>query len=202
MYNRIGQLRREHKMSLKELGAKINVKDNTLSQYETGKRNPPINVLKDIAHYFNVSLEYLTMNTYNNDFPIDSTEKAIYVLEKFHNKKLNYDNLSIETAFSLEEWIYKNQDIFKKEEYKHLLITAYEFSKYWSTQRDLMLESKNKELEKYDTLLKIHEKLENISNSQKHLIYILEIIEESENMGLDELHNVLNSMKTFNKNKK
>ena len=67
MENRIAELRKEKGMTLKQLGETLGVRDNTLSQYETGKRNPQLGLLQEIADLFQVSIEYLTKNTDKRD---------------------------------------------------------------------------------------------------------------------------------------
>lgn len=59
MSNRIKELRNKKGMTLIQLGKELGMRDNTLSQYETGKRNPSENVWKKIADYFDVSVEYI-----------------------------------------------------------------------------------------------------------------------------------------------
>ena len=60
MINRLAELRKEKGLTLKQLGQILNMRDNTLSQYETGKRTPRN---KDtwmiLADYFGVTPEYL-----------------------------------------------------------------------------------------------------------------------------------------------
>ncbi|ULG71182.1 helix-turn-helix domain-containing protein [Macrococcus brunensis] len=63
MKNRIGELRKESGLTLVQLGKLLGLKDNTLSQYETGKRNPSLEVLEKISGYFNVSIPYLIFAT-------------------------------------------------------------------------------------------------------------------------------------------
>lgn len=63
MKNRIGDLRREKNLTLKQLAEVFGIKDNTLSQYENGKRTPSIDLLYKISNYFNVSFDYLICNT-------------------------------------------------------------------------------------------------------------------------------------------
>lgn len=58
MENRIKELRKEHNLTLKELGAELNIRDNTLSRYENG-RTPNQEILKKIADYFKVPVPYL-----------------------------------------------------------------------------------------------------------------------------------------------
>ena len=37
----------------------LNISRESLSYYENGKRNPDIQLLKDMSAYFNVSIDYL-----------------------------------------------------------------------------------------------------------------------------------------------
>ena len=52
-------LRKERKLSLKELGKDLGLAESTISLYETGKRQPDYATLLNIANYFNVSVDYL-----------------------------------------------------------------------------------------------------------------------------------------------
>lgn len=59
MYNRIRELRKEKGLTMKQLGSVLGLAESTISQYETGKRDPDISTLSLIAVYFNVTIEYL-----------------------------------------------------------------------------------------------------------------------------------------------
>lgn len=59
MANRIRELRKQHKLTLKELGAKMGVAENTMSQYELGRRQPDQETIVKLAHYFGVTVDYL-----------------------------------------------------------------------------------------------------------------------------------------------
>ncbi|CDI58581.1 helix-turn-helix transcriptional regulator [Lactobacillus helveticus] len=59
MKNRIKELRQKNNLTLKELGQKVGMANNTLSQYETGKREPKLETLKKLADYFDVPVPYL-----------------------------------------------------------------------------------------------------------------------------------------------
>lgn len=59
MKNRLKELRQKNNLTLKQLGEKLNMRDSTLSQYETGKRSPKLKVWEKIADYFGVSTAYL-----------------------------------------------------------------------------------------------------------------------------------------------
>lgn len=53
------RLRKEKGISMKELGVKIGVAESTISQYETGKREPDFETLLKLGEFFNVSVDYL-----------------------------------------------------------------------------------------------------------------------------------------------
>ena len=46
-------------LSQKDFAAIVNIAPNTLSQYETGKREPDLKTLSKLADYFGVSVDYL-----------------------------------------------------------------------------------------------------------------------------------------------
>ena len=56
---RIKELREEKNISQLELAKKLNLTQQSISLYEKGDREPSIEVLKSIANFFNVSLDYL-----------------------------------------------------------------------------------------------------------------------------------------------
>lgn len=82
MKNRIGELRREKGLTLKEMGSLLNIRDNTLSQYETGKREPQLVLMMEIANFFEVSLEYLFNGTDIRDRLINNLERGAHFMEQ------------------------------------------------------------------------------------------------------------------------
>ena len=85
MKNRLKELRQKNNLTLKELGQKVGMANNTLSQYEAGKREPKLETWKKLADYFNVSVPYLqgftNINTSDN-FKFNSKKDAIDCIEK------------------------------------------------------------------------------------------------------------------------
>ena len=85
MKNRIKELRQKNNLTLKELGQKVGLATNTISRYETGKRQPNIETWQKLADYFNVSVPYLqgfiNINI-PNDLKFDSKQDAIDCIEK------------------------------------------------------------------------------------------------------------------------
>ncbi|MCO7150473.1 helix-turn-helix domain-containing protein [Vagococcus lutrae] len=115
MKNRIGELRREKGLTLKQMGKLLDVKDNTLSQYETGKRDPQVDFLIKTAEFFGVSLEYLIGESDVRDYIISDKKSGIELLEKIKTGELSYDNISIKTLISLAAWAKKDAHILKKQ---------------------------------------------------------------------------------------
>lgn len=58
--NKLKQLREKNNMTQEDLCNLLNIKQATLSQYETNKRTPDLKMLIKIADIFNVSLDYLS----------------------------------------------------------------------------------------------------------------------------------------------
>lgn len=56
---RLKQVRIEHNVSQKELAHILGIGASSLSQYETGKREPDFQTLSKLADYFGVSVDYL-----------------------------------------------------------------------------------------------------------------------------------------------
>ncbi|MFW6312168.1 MAG: helix-turn-helix domain-containing protein [Nanoarchaeota archaeon] len=56
---RLKNLRKENNITLKQLADDLNTTKSTLSRYENNKREPKAYLIKKIANYFNVSVDYL-----------------------------------------------------------------------------------------------------------------------------------------------
>ena len=57
---RIREMRKDKKMTQRELAALTGVAENTIRQYELHLRKPKVEQLKSIARVFDCSLDYLT----------------------------------------------------------------------------------------------------------------------------------------------
>lgn len=67
MSNRLKELRQKNSLTLKELGSKIGIPNNSLSQYENGRRQAKLEVWQKLADFFKVSVPYLQGLTYTTD---------------------------------------------------------------------------------------------------------------------------------------
>lgn len=56
---RIRELRKKCGITMKELGEIIGVAESTVSQYETGKRQPDYETLLKLGEYFGVTVDFL-----------------------------------------------------------------------------------------------------------------------------------------------
>ncbi len=57
--NVLKELRRNKGMTQKEIAQELKITDRTYGHYETGKREPSIDMLIEIADYYNISLDIL-----------------------------------------------------------------------------------------------------------------------------------------------
>ncbi len=56
---RLKDIREDHDITQKTLAEYLHIKQNTYSQYETGQRQLPIDVLVSLSHFFNTSTDYI-----------------------------------------------------------------------------------------------------------------------------------------------
>ena len=60
---RIAELRKENHMTQIALALRLNVTQNMISFYETGKYEPCIAILSELSKIFNTSIDYITGNS-------------------------------------------------------------------------------------------------------------------------------------------
>ena len=67
---RFRDLREDLDMTQQELAAKLNIRQSTLSQYENGQRQIPLNTLIQLALLFDTSTDYLLgLTNERNPYP-------------------------------------------------------------------------------------------------------------------------------------
>ncbi len=62
---RLQQLRKQKGITQRKLGFDLYLSQNSISQFENGKRHPDNRILILIADYFNVSVDYLLQRSDN-----------------------------------------------------------------------------------------------------------------------------------------
>ena len=56
---RLRDLREDNDITQNQIALMLNIKQNTYSQYENGKREVPLNILWKLADFYDVSIDYL-----------------------------------------------------------------------------------------------------------------------------------------------
>lgn len=74
---KLRELRKNCGLTMKELGAEIGVAESTISQYETGKRQPDYETLLKLGEFFGVSVDYLLTGDENKKAPTQEGERGI-----------------------------------------------------------------------------------------------------------------------------
>lgn len=92
MGNRIKELRKEKGLTLQQLGNAVGLATNTISQYETGKRNPKLETWIKLSNFFKVPVSYLKGISKYRDDPsnfgkIDNFQKFIENIADDKNKR-------------------------------------------------------------------------------------------------------------------
>lgn len=59
MKNRIRELRKQRGLTMKQLGSMLGLAESTVSQYETGKRQPDNETLLKLGEIFDVTVDFL-----------------------------------------------------------------------------------------------------------------------------------------------
>lgn len=85
---RLKELRKERKLTQKQLAESLGIATSTIIKYERGEREPNIQNIKRFANYFNVTVDYLLGfdDEFNN---LDLTSKRIAL---FNDEKIFFDN--------------------------------------------------------------------------------------------------------------
>lgn len=74
---RLKKLRTDKELSQKALSDILGISPSTVAMYEQGRRTPDNEMLKKIANFFNVSVDFLLGNSNSNVPPIDTWEPTL-----------------------------------------------------------------------------------------------------------------------------
>lgn len=66
---KLRELRKKCGITMKELGKEMDVAESTISQYETGKREPSYEMLLKFGEFFGVSVDYILGNEVQGSEP-------------------------------------------------------------------------------------------------------------------------------------
>ncbi|MCF2622570.1 helix-turn-helix domain-containing protein [Ligilactobacillus salivarius] len=191
MKNRIRELRKEKNMTLKQLSEKLGIASNTLSQYETGKREPQFGLMQELANYFNVSLDYLTNATDKRDYQINDDNDAIKLIKQINDGDLSTSQISKSTFTDLYIWLVLNYEKFKSgnefEKYNNLASLLLHI---FETDNITLKEYTKSRKEKQKKLDEIIETLTFDENTIATVDDVLKFINEMNRIGYDKMNNV------------
>lgn len=77
MGNRIRELRKAKRLTMKQLGEELGVAESTISQYETGKRQMDNETLLRLGEFFDVSVGYILGAEGNTKAPTGIGEREM-----------------------------------------------------------------------------------------------------------------------------
>lgn len=79
--DRLIALRKEHNLTQENLANKLNINLSTYKAYETERNVPKLELLKQLADFYEVSLDYLCCRQYNNQIGYIPDDKKNLVKE-------------------------------------------------------------------------------------------------------------------------
>lgn len=91
--DRLKELRKERNLTQEDIGKICDVAKNTISNWENNINQPPLEIVKKLAHYFGVSIDYL-LNFTQDD--VDNMEKLKTALKEAGMWDYNIDDMSRE----------------------------------------------------------------------------------------------------------
>ena len=74
---RLKELRKERGYNQEQLAEKLNKSKSSISSYESGRRTPDIESFREMAEFFNVSIDYLTGNSKLKNDPNSRIKEAL-----------------------------------------------------------------------------------------------------------------------------
>lgn len=76
--NKLKYLRESHGLTTRQLGEQLDIDHTTVTGYETGRRQPDIEMLKKLAVFFNVSADYLLDYIYSPSVNFDKINSMVH----------------------------------------------------------------------------------------------------------------------------
>lgn len=135
--NRIKELRTEIKMNQKEFAKIFGIAQNTLSQYETGKREPDTGLLLKMSDYFHVTIDYLLGNSNIRNFEtnLDNQKTLSPRLKELRTEK-GVSQQTIADYLGITRQSYSNYELGNREaDY----VTLTKLANYFETTVDYLI---------------------------------------------------------------
>ncbi|MCC0645486.1 helix-turn-helix domain-containing protein [Clostridioides sp. ZZV14-6150] len=128
---RLKKLRTEKKLTQQELATILNINKSSISRYEKDQQIPEIKLLKVMADYFNISLDYLIGRNFQNKININENFPDIFT--KYFSKQINNPIYKVNYKISLIREFY-------------LQVTEEEFAKSLETSTETVCLIENNKL--------------------------------------------------------
>ena len=94
-YEILSKLRKNQKIAAKDVAKKLNIAPQTLSGYENGSHEPPIEILSKLADLYGVSLDYLIKGEDNGIIiTIEEYQTLMKIKKVLNNLENRYENLN------------------------------------------------------------------------------------------------------------
>lgn len=100
--NRLAELRKEKKLSMKETAVRLHLPYTTYVSYEKGDREPNSEVLIKLADFYNTTVDFIlgvSKSTQNNDLKLSNHEKKLVISYREHPEM----QLSVDRLLGIEE---------------------------------------------------------------------------------------------------
>lgn len=124
LHEHLLELRRKKGITQRELAEHLNVSQISLSYWETGKREPSLDVVRKLAEYYNTSIDYL-VGSQAITLELDSHSKDSYArICKYYETLLNSYNNSQKNIYS--EKLFHLCDMLNEDAVKELVNHAIE----------------------------------------------------------------------------
>ena len=96
---RLKELRKEFGFTQKELGEKLGLSDNTITNYEKGIRHPSYSLLETLATMFECSVDYLLGRTNDREEILIPPEVGQILITKAKNANVSIEELEAYIEF-------------------------------------------------------------------------------------------------------
>ncbi|WP_109431292.1 helix-turn-helix domain-containing protein [Sulfoacidibacillus thermotolerans] len=73
---RLSDLRKSRNLTMREMAKMLNIAISTYAGYESGDREPNLNVITQLAKFYGVSVDYLVLGKSGNDMSLEFDLKA------------------------------------------------------------------------------------------------------------------------------
>lgn len=152
-------------------------------------------MLREIADYFNVSLDYLTKSTNKRDYDVSDDSSALFVINKLETKEISYFDLLRSTMIELELWISSKSQEFNTGDLNSYFDTANNFIQHVNNEVETMKwyteirKKENQDIENIYEKLALDEDYNRATQDQ-----VLEFMIQSERVGYHATRDVLEYM--------